>query len=97
MSNFKRYIVNPNGYYFIVEPEVPIDEQQLKSKGTLFFEEQQQMYQNVMERLGLDEDEIAGCEYVFIYRDGKVIQVNDRGFGLEIEEEINQYLTDFIM
>lgn len=97
MSHKNRYIVNSNGYYFIVEPEVRIDEELLKSKGTLFFETQAQMYQNVMARLDLEEDEVAGCEYLFRYIDGKVLEVTDRGFSHEVEEEINQYIHDYIM
>lgn len=52
------FLTNPEGYYFVIEEDVPLKVEYLKRAGCIFHPTVEDMYKYVCESCGLDIDEV---------------------------------------
>ncbi len=56
------YMTSPEGYYFVIEGDVPLEVEYLKRAGCDFHPTLEDMYKYVCERCGLELDEVQHSE-----------------------------------
>lgn len=89
-----RFIINPNGHYFIIAESV--DMKGAPYAGCQHFDSQADMLAAVTEQQGLALDEIEGSEFVIDYRadSHQLVCTDDRG-GQEEVGELGPYLIQY--
>lgn len=94
-----KYITNKDGYYMVVEDNVPLDEERMRDEGCEFHPDKEAMYQTVANMNNLEYDEVEGLEYlVAMDSEGVPYSLDTRGFREDIKDDsVGKYISDFVL